>query len=203
MFLLVQCSCIHKWTVQTQWKKCNFFIRTQWLFGSFCPLSATLPVSIIKKTHKKKKCIPNFSRTTIIINRQAEATLYMHHGEWERCHEKQHCLVLCEWVDKCYMSASCLKTLCMISLSSGPTEITAGDERWAGLSQQTAASRAHSTVESCNLESNELSLTTVSLSERRGRDGSGQKMSVLCSKLMHLWKSFQLFVGCNSLKRRA
>lgn len=69
------------------------------------------------------------------------------------------------------MSASCLKTRCMISLSSGPTEITVGDERRARLSQQTLAGGVRGAMESCNLESNELSMTSVSLSERRRRDG--------------------------------
>lgn len=73
------------------------------------------------------------------------------------------------------MSASCLKTRRMISLSSGPTEITVGDECWTRLSQQTPARGAHGAMESCNLESNELSMTSVSLSERRRRDGSKQK----------------------------
>lgn len=73
------------------------------------------------------------------------------------------------------MSASCLKTRRMISLSSGPTEITTGDERCSRLSQQTPARGARGTMESCNLESNELSMTSGSLSERRRRDGSVQK----------------------------
>lgn len=76
----------------------------------------------------------------------------------------------------------------MISLSSGPTEITAGDELRGRLSQQTAARGASSVMESCNLESNELSVTSVSLSERRRRDGLRQEMLMLYSKLMHLQK---------------
>ena len=60
----------------------------------------------------------------------------------------------------------------MLSLSSGPTEIMAGDERLARLSQQTAARGARRATESCNLKSNELSMTSVSLSGRRRRDGS-------------------------------
>lgn len=86
------------------------------------------------------------------------------------------------------MSASCLKTRRMISLSSGPTEITIGDERRSCLSQQTPARGARGTMESCNLESNELSMTSGSLSERRRRDGSVQKMLMLCSKLLRLQK---------------
>lgn len=90
----------------------------------------------------------------------------------------------------------------MISLSSGPTEITVGDEQRARLSQQTPAREARSAMESCNLESNELSMTSVSLSERRRHDGSGQKMLMLCSKLLQLQKLFQLLKKCNKMERR-
>lgn len=100
------------------------------------------------------------------------------------------------------MSASCLKTRCMISLSSGPTEITVGDERRARLSQQTPARGARNAMESCNLESNELSMTSVSLSERRRCDGSRQKMLMLCSKLLQFQKLFQLLRKCNKMEIR-
>lgn len=180
-------------------------METQWLSGSFCPLSASLPIlSKKKKKNNSKKYIPKCSRTLIIINRHAEATPSMCiMGNEGGVMRGNLCLVLCEWVDKCYMSASCLKTLCMISLSSEPTEITAGDERRARLSQQTTVSRARSTTESCNLESNELSMTTVGLSDRdRKCDGLGWEMP-MCSKLMQLPKLFRLFVECNKTGSRA
>lgn len=85
------------------------------------------------------------------------------------------------------MSASCLKTRRMISLSSGPTEITAG-RRAARLSKQTPARGARGTTESCNLESNQLSMTSVSLSGRRRRDGWRQEMLMLGLKLLRLRK---------------
>lgn len=91
----------------------------------------------------------------------------------------------------------------MISLSSGPTEITVRDECWTRLSQQTLARGAHGAMESCNLESNELSMTSVSLSERRRRDGSEQNMLMPCSKLLQLQKIFQLFGKRNKTERRA
>lgn len=156
-----------------------------------------------RRLQKKNRSIPKFAKTLIIINRHAEATpFHVHHGKWERCHQEQRCLVLLEWVDKCYMSVSCLKTLCMISLSSGPTEITAGDELRGRLSQQTAAREASAVMESCNLESNELSVTSVSLSERRRRDGLRQEMLMLYSKLMHLQKWFQQLTKYNEKERQ-
>lgn len=144
----------------------------QWLFGSFCPSS---PLGG-NQVHPKI-----FNNSHYYWSSSGGDLLHVHHGKWARCHEEHCCHVLTEWVDKCYMSASCLKMRCMISLSSGPPEITVGDERRARLSQQTPARGTRSTMESCNFESNELSMTSVSLSERRRRDGSRQQMLMLCS----------------------
>lgn len=178
----------------------SYFVETRWHFGSFCPLPAPHPILF----SKKMMYIPKFSRTLIITNRHAEANpVHVHHGKWGRSHEELCRLVLSEWVNKCYMSASCLKTRCMISLSSGPTEITLGDERRAHLSQQTPARGARGAMESCNLESNELSMTSVSLSERCRVDGSRQKMLMLCSKLLQLQKLFQLLRKCNKMEGKA
>ena len=170
----------------------SHFIEKQWLFGSFCPPPAPHFVPLLGQS------IPKFSRTLNITNRHVEAT------SWEmsevKCHEEQRSRVPSEWVDKCYMSASCLKTRRMISLSSGPTEITAG-RRAARLSKQTPARGARGTTESCNLESNQLSMTSVSLSGRRRRDGWRQEMLMLGLKLLRLRKWFQQLRGRSKMEK--
>lgn len=116
------------------------FIETQWLFGSFCPLSSPpspptppphspLGRRRVRKKNTNVKYIPkkkDFRELLLLLIVMRRRPLHVHDGKWGRCQERRCCRVPSEWVDKCYMSASCLKTRCMISLSSGPTEITVG-----------------------------------------------------------------------------